>query len=364
MKKSTRVLIGIGIFILVLFVLWYFSEIVAYILISALLSLVGRPLIHGIEKIRIGKFKVPRSMSTAISMVVLIGAITIIILVFTPMITREVRMMENINVDSIAAHFKTETDQAESFMLKYGLLSPGVSLESFVNQELNKLIQLVSFEDIVSNIVNFTGSLFIGIFSVLFISFFLWKDEQLIFNVLSPFFKKEQHSEIEIILNESRRLLTRYFLGLLLEIFSMMILISVGLSLLGIRNALLIGILAGMMNIIPYIGPVIGAGLGLFLGLSGALGAGVYTGLITLSLSILIIFSICKVLDDIFLQPVIYSSSVKAHPLEIFLVIMMAGTLAGIPGMILAIPAYTVIRVIAREFFGNHVIVKKLTENM
>jgi len=357
-------LLGAGILILVLFILWFFSEIVAYILIAALLSLLGRPLIHVIEKVRFKWFAIPRSVSTVIAMIIVLGALCAVIIVFTPMVTREARMMENINVDSIATHFSYETQQAESLMYKYGLMAPGTSLKSYVNHELKNVIQLVSFEDLLSNLVNFTGSLFIGIFSVLFISYFLWKDENLVYNVLSPFFRKEHQGELENILSESRRLLTRYFAGLLLEIFSMMVLISIGLSIIGVKNALLIGIVAGMMNVIPYLGPVIGACLGLFLGVTGVLGAGTYTGIITLILSIILVFSICKVLDDIFLQPLIYSSSVKAHPLEIFLVIMMAGALAGITGMILAIPAYTVIRVIAKEFFGNHIIVKKLTENL
>ena len=364
MKKSTRYLIGIGIGILVLFFLWFFSQIVAYILISTLLSLLGRPLIHTLERIRFRKFSLPRSVSTALALILVVGSIILIVVIFTPLITREVRMVERINVDSISSHFRNQTEQAQNIMIKYGMLPQGTTIEAYARHELNNILKLVSFENILSGIVGFTGSLFIGIFSVLFISYFLWRDEQLIFNVITVFFRKNHHPEVRNILTDSRSLLTRYFLGLLLEIFSMMILISIGLSIIGVKNALLIGIVAGMMNIIPYLGPVIGAGIGLFLGLTGALGAGDYTGLLTLTLSIIVVFSVCKVLDDIFLQPVIYSKSVKAHPLEIFLVIMMAGTLAGIPGMILAIPSYTVIRVIAREFFGNHAFIQRLTENM
>ena len=66
----------------------------------------------------------------------------------------------------------------------------------------------------------------------------------------------------------------------------------------------------------------------------------------------------------ILFQPLIYSSSVNAHPLEIFLVIMIAGSLAGIPGMIIAIPLYTVIRVFAKEFFNKFKVVKKLTKKI
>jgi predicted PurR-regulated permease PerM len=77
-----------------------------------------------------------------------------------------------------------------------------------------------------------------------------------------------------------------------------------------------------------------------------------------------IVFLSVQVIDNVLFQPLIYSSSVKAHPLEIFLVIMAAGSMAGIIGMILAIPVYTIIRVIAAEFFENMKLVKKLTKNL
>jgi predicted PurR-regulated permease PerM len=68
--------------------------------------------------------------------------------------------------------------------------------------------------------------------------------------------------------------------------------------------------------------------------------------------------------DNIVLQPVLYSNSVHAHPLEIFLVILIAGNLGGVLGMLFAIPMYNVARVFAKEFFNNIRVVQKLTENM
>jgi predicted PurR-regulated permease PerM len=71
-----------------------------------------------------------------------------------------------------------------------------------------------------------------------------------------------------------------------------------------------------------------------------------------------------NVLDAIFFQPFIFSNTVKAHPLEIFIVILMAGTLAGISGMIVAIPVYTLIRIVAKEFLAHFKFFKKLTEKI
>ena len=71
-----------------------------------------------------------------------------------------------------------------------------------------------------------------------------------------------------------------------------------------------------------------------------------------------------KVVDDFIIQPTIYSDRVQAHPLEIFLCILVAGTVAGVWGMLLAIPLYTVLRVFAREFFSEYSLVRKLTSQM
>ena len=73
---------------------------------------------------------------------------------------------------------------------------------------------------------------------------------------------------------------------------------------------------------------------------------------------------IIKGFDDFVLQPTLYSERVKAHPLEIFIVILIAGSLAGIVGMLLAIPSYTVLRVFAKEFFSQFRLVQKLTEKI
>jgi len=107
-----------------------------------------------------------------------------------------------------------------------------------------------------------------------------------------------------------------------------------------------------------------GAILGVVIGVTAQLSYGLYGDLFMVIVKILGTFIGANLIDNMVLQPLIYSSSVKAHPLEIFLVILLAGSLAGIPGMILAIPTYTVVRIIAKEFLSQLRIVQKLTERM
>ena len=117
----------------------------------------------------------------------------------------------------------------------------------------------------------------------------------------------------------------------------------------------------GVLNVIPYVGPMIGFAIGLFVGLVSPIeGMTIVQTLLCTGGTILT----AQGLDNFVLQPVLYSNRVKAHPLEIFIVILIAGNLAGVVGMLLAIPSYTVIRVFAKEFFNNFRLVQALTENL
>jgi len=143
-----------------------------------------------------------------------------------------------------------------------------------------------------------------------------------------------------------------------------MIVITVGLSLLDVKNALLIGVVAGVFNIIPYVGPIMGALVGISLAATGQLQAHPEMEMTSFILGAIIPFLVAQGLDNFVLQPLIFSKSVKAHPLEIFLVILAAGSLAGIVGMIVAVPAYSFLRIVAKEFFNGYKVVQGLTKDL
>ena len=166
------------------------------------------------------------------------------------------------------------------------------------------------------------------------------------------------------IVMETKDLLSRYFIGILAQITVIILVISIGLSILGVQNALLIGVIAGVFNIIPYIGPLMGAGIGLLLAATSQLEVSPDAALFGFLMSAIIPFVVAQLLDNFLLQPLIFSKSVKAHPLEIFMVILAAGSLGGIIGMIVAVPTYSFIRIIAKEFFNGYKIVQGLTKDL
>jgi len=167
-------------------------------------------------------------------------------------------------------------------------------------------------------------------------------------------------------LDSIKRLLTRYFIGILIQSTCIMILITIGMTIAGIdfQQALVMGLILGILNVIPYVGPWVGLFIAIIMGVASHMNQDFTTVVIPLVTYMIIVEAITHLIDNVVFQPVIFSNSVKAHPLEIFVVVLAAGFAAGIPGMILGIPAYTVMRVLAREFFYNFKAIQKITSGL
>ena len=169
---------------------------------------------------------------------------------------------------------------------------------------------------------------------------------------------------IEKSLVNIKALLSRYFLGLLFQISILFTLYTFILLIFGVKDAVVIAFLCAILNLIPYIGPLIGIVLMSFLTMTSYLGEDFSTIVIPKTIYVIIGYIIAQLIDNFFSQPYIFSNSVKSHPLEIFLVILVGGILFGITGMILAIPTYTVLKVFLKVFFNDNTLIKKLTKNL
>ena len=133
---------------------------------------------------------------------------------------------------------------------------------------------------------------------------------------------------------------------------------------LGLNAALGIAFMTGIFNVIPYVGPLLGGVLGTILGLilkySSAVPVGLDIGFWGFTAVLIAIFCFTQLVDNFLYQPVIYSTSIKSKPLEIFIVLLIVGHMGGPLAMIVAIPIYTVFRVIAFRFFGHVKAIRRL----
>ncbi len=367
MNKNLRYLFIVLGIVIVGFVLWYFKSIVAYVLISAVLALIGRPAVEFLKRIRYKRLRIPNALSALLTLVLLWALLLLFFRVFIPLIANQASELSSINPEVVIKNLEGPIDYIENLIDKYNLNSDEhKSLDNYLTDKFVSIVNISMLSGFFGSLAGLLGNIFIAAFSISFITFFFLKDPGLLYNAILILIPDKYQEQTKHILASIKKLLTRYFIGILVQITGIITLVSIGLTIIGIAfsDALLIGLVVGLMNIIPYLGPIIGACLGLILGLATHLYLPFYSELLPLLGYMTIVFIIVQVVDNVFFQPVIYSSSVNAHPMEIFLVIMMAASLFGITGMILAIPSYTILRVIAKEFFNNLKVVKKLTEKI
>lgn len=213
-------------------------------------------------------------------------------------------------------------------------------------------------------VVGFLGNFLILITSVTFIAFFFLKDEKLFGRALKALVPKRRLNEMDTALTAIKRLLTRYFSGILVQITLITIYVTVLLSFFGIPNAFLIAFFAAVVNVIPYLGPLLGALFAMLVIISSNVDANFYVITWPMLIKAFGAFASMQIVDGFILQPYIFSNSVSAHPLEIFIIVVIGAKLGGITGMIVAIPAYTIIRVVAAVFLKEFRLVQKLTQSI
>lgn len=367
MKFSWRnILIFTGVVLLVLG-FWYFRNIVAYVLISGVLSLIGRPLVDLLGRLRIRNWHIPRGIIALVTVMTIWSLIILSLVIFVPLVSEQVNQFSSIDSQRIVQLIESPLRQMESLIAFFNSdLAEEISVQNYV---MNKVAQILSAEFIqnfLSSVLSVFGNMAVAIFSITFITFFFLKDERLFYESIMIWVPEKYEEGARRALSSIKRLLMRYFIGIIIQSTGIMILITTGMSIVGLNfsQALTIGLIIGTLNVIPYVGPWLGGIIGVTMGVASNLDAS-FTGVVLPMVSyMVIVVIITQTIDNLIFQPVIFSSSVNAHPLEIFIVILAAGSFAGVAGMILAIPTYTVFRVIGKEFFNNFKAVKKITSSL
>ncbi len=368
MKKQPGRILAIFLILLLVGVLWYFfSNIIVYVLLAWVFSLMGTPLRNFLMKyVKVGKFRLGPSLASALTILIFLAGFALLLRLFIPLFMQQAANLSQLNYQAIARALSEPLTQFNNWAMEHGLMSQAVSPEEQLQQafRLEQWFKPEALSNWFSALVAAAGNIFIGFFSVVFITFFFLKEQGLFTGFIKMLVPDKYEQKVETALDSISHLLTRYFLGVMLQITIITLIVTLGLSLLGVQNALLIGFFAALINVIPYLGPAIGAVVGIFITIGSNLDLDFYSEMLPLIGKVALVFAIMQMIDNFVLQPWIFSNSVRAHPLEIFLVIMMGAKLGGIFGMVIAIPTYTVLRVIAATFLSEFKFVQELTEGM
>jgi predicted PurR-regulated permease PerM len=364
MNQTFKNILLLLVFILTGLFLWYFFRIVLYIIISVVFSLLGQPIVDAIQSVKIGRYRIPLGLSAFITLLVLIAVVTSFVSFFFPLLASQAAFISRLDVQTITKSLEVPVMNMEIFLRKWHMIDVNETLGSKLVSELMAIATFERFSNIFSSVINVTAEIFIGFLSISFITFFFLKEKNLFTNIILFFTPQHHRTETGVILWESKHLLRRYLVGLFTDMFSVFLLISIAMWIIGLPNALVIGFFAGLLNIIPYVGPIIATFIGVFLGVSVNLHLDFSTQMLPLIFSIMAAFITVNTIDVGVLQPLIYSKSVKSHPLEIFIVFLMAGMIAGVFGMIIAIPTYSILRIFARQIVIKSRLVKSIRDTI
>lgn len=365
--RLARYLIVAGIIAIVAFLCWYFSSVLIYIIAAFVVSLIGQPVMKLLREIRIKGHSAPDSLLSVLTILIILGTLSFIVTQAVPVVTRIVRDAEILN-RSIGSG--NPLDRVNDWIIG---LFPGLGTDfnviDLLIDKLREVTNLSNVTAVISSVTSFVSSFAVGLFSIVFISFFFIRDEHLFGRIISALVPDSLEESVGKAIADIEALLSRYFVGLNIEMLGVALLDFLGLWLiarLGFSNALGIAFIAGILNIIPYVGPLIGEVIGVVLAviLKYGLGVGLDVNIWIFALIVLAIMLVTQFVDNFVYQPVIYSTSIKASPLEIFIVLLIAATLGGIFGMLVAIPAYTVIRVVASRFFHHLKPVRRLIPDL
>ncbi len=326
--------------------IWYFSDIFTYVVLSVVIASILRPLVERIHNTHFFNVNVPRFFAILMAYAVLVGVFSLFVVLFIPLINDQVQILSGIDYNQVTADALQPIENFENFLREQEFTDrePGFMVNS-LQDGITTAISDIQFSNILNYILGFTSSFFIGLLAIVFITFFLLYEKGLLRNSIISLIPNKYFEVSIAALSKIERLLSNYLLGLLFQIFSIFSIASIGLSIMGIKYALTIALFAAVANLIPYAGPILGSTFGIIVGLSTSADLMGNNDYLILIAKIVSVFTVVQLTDNIVLQPLIFSKSVKVHPLEIFVIIFAGASLAGIPGMIAAIPTYTIIRV-------------------
>ena len=349
--KALGIVLGI---ILLGYFLYTIKSVIIFIIIAGILSLIARPSILFLRK----KLKIPNTIAVILTMFLMLGFLTCLILMFIPLIAEQGKSLSLLEVDKLQKNVQEIFNQTTTYFT-----SKGIDVLSEL-RNVNFTAQFKEIPNLLNSVLGAVGSLSIGLFSVLFISFFFMKDSLLLKNSVMAIIPKKTEERFSKSIEIINDLLSRYFIGLLFQITILFILYTLILLIFNIDNAVVIAFLCALLNLIPYVGPMIGAVIMFVLSMTSNIGLDFQSEILSTSLWIMFWYLMAQLIDNFISQPLIFSKTTKSHPLEIFLIIIIGGLLYGVIGMITAVPLYTALKVILKEFLSDNKIVKSITKDL
>lgn len=362
MNKNEILIAG---FTIVLFGALYFilESVLVYLCVSAVIALIGSPLVKLFQTIKIKQKPLNKGLSAFLTLISFYSIFTVALVILLPFLNEEAKYLSMVNPNKILLASQEPIAKIEDLIFEY--TDQKIAIEAYLKDKIVGIINIANVSNWINSITSFTGNVVLYFFSISFITFFFLKDGKLFFDYLKQIIPPNYRKGAPDILPKVKTKMTRYFIGLCLEVFIIFSLMSIGLYFIDVKYFIIVATVAAIFNVIPYIGPLIGVAFGVTVVSISTCTSSMDCIEVVLPLigKTLLVFLSVQLLDNIVLQPIIYGKSVNAHPLEIFLVVIISGNMWGILGLILAIPVWSVLKIVLIEIRKNSEILNNIYQN-
>ena len=334
LDKVLRGLIFTFFLVVTLLLLYRFATLVGYVLIALIFSYLFEPIVN--------KMQVAGFNRTTAALLVVISFILLLVWASTtigPTIGNQIlNLAQQINIETA----NNIAGKIESQILLFAPFIGDGQIKQVFTQFIDRLLDIGDIQSALSNIVGIFANIFTATLIIPFATFFFLKDGSKLRRQILEIVPNKYFETTLTILNKIETRLLMYFKGVLIQSTLIAIISWSLLSYIGLNNALSVGVAVGLANTIPYFGPIIGYLLSIIIGIFE-------TGDFSLVPYCILAILIAQVVDNVVLQPLIFSKSADIHPLYILFIILIGAELAGILGMLVAIPIATIIRIIITE---------------
>ncbi len=352
MTKNQKFIIKLLAYLAGIFVLFFLitklTSLILIIILSLLLFTILDPYVDKLER-----YNISRGISTLLIILSLflviggaIGGLAPIVKDAGTTIVAKVKNT-NSNENSIENILKSIDEKIPFYEIE-NMDETIAKITPHINNTIKELTAFALY--IGKSTLNFAMNFFV----IIFITFFFLKDERQLKKGLINLIPNK-HFELSLnLMDKIQKQLASYLKGQFLAATSVAILSSLGLFILNtffnanIPYFVLIGILAGLANLIPYVGPAVGIVFAiipvLFMG---------QENMFFIMILIIITFSLVQMTDNVLVSPIVVGKSVNMHPLAVFLVLIVGGSLLGMVGMLFAVPTAGIIKVTTTEIISN-----------
>ncbi len=337
LDRVIRFLLGAAVVAVAAWLLWYFSNLVIYLLVGLLVAYLMAPIADRLQGLGLG-----RIAAILLTFLVVFGGIGVLIRYLIPFVGGQLAdLSQQVSVETVSQ----VAASIEGYVGRFVPVEPGSIIEG-LTRGFDALLQGDRIGQAVGSAVDLFTDIFYAVIVIPFVAFFILKDGVTIRHSLLRLVPN-RYFEITLALGENiESTLGRYFRALLLQGLAVATVATLLLSVVGLKYALAVGIFTGLANTIPYFGPFMGFLAGTLVGIA-------QTGDFSLVFGVLVAMGLTQVTDNVIFQPFIFSRAAKAHPLVILLVVLMGAQLAGIVGMLVAIPLTTVLRVTVKQILWS-----------